>query len=93
MPARLTVLEESASASEWRIGYVDNIPAVGDAEGRWYRAPEDAVVPHASSQLVWMAQQGEWTCVHQRHWDASQVPASPADTWLQQGPIYTEQPE
>lgn len=93
MPASLTVLEESTHPAEWRIGYIDDAPAVGDQEGRWYRVPKDAVVPHASSQLVWMAMQGEWTCVHQRHWDSRQVPPTSADEWLQDGPAHVEQRE
>lgn len=87
------MLEETESASEWRIGYVDHIPAVGDREGRWYHAPQDAVVPHASSNLVWLRQQDEWTCLHQRHWDPQQVPPTPMEDLVKEGPVYVESRE
>lgn len=90
---RLTVLEETPSTAEWRIGYLNNQPAVGDAQGRWYRVPEDVIVPQVSQQLVWMIQQGEWSCIHHRHWNPEQVPATSPDVWLKDGPAFLEPTE
>lgn len=90
MPAQVVVLEETTSTNEWRIGYVDELPAVGDQEGRWYHVPKDAVVPHASTNLVWMRQQDEWTCIHQRHWNPQTVPPTPMEDLVKDGPVYVE---
>lgn len=88
--SRLTILDESPSPAEWRIGYVDAKPAVGDHAGRWYIVPQDAVVPQPSRRLVWLADQGEWSCISSRHWDPEQVPPTDPARWLAAGPAYVE---
>lgn len=90
LSSQVVVLEEPHSVGEWRIGYVDEVPAVGDRDGRWYRVPKDAVIPHASTQLVWLRQQDEWTCIHQRHWDPQKVPPTPMEVLVKDGPVFVE---
>lgn len=85
--AKLVVIDDHGSDAEWRIGYVNDEPAVGDAAGRWYTVPQEAIVPQPSQQLVWLCQQGEWSCVHQMHWNSAYTPATNPDAWLLSGPV------
>lgn len=87
---RLVIVDDNGNDAEWRIGYVDNKPAVGDSAGRWYFVPQDAIIPQSSQQLVWMLQDSEWSCIHQMHWDPRQTPPSLPDKWLTEGPAYVE---
>lgn len=88
--AHLTILEQGGNDAEWHIGYVGSKPAVGDSQGRWYIVPDDAIVPQSSQQLVWLLQDGEWSCLHQMHWNPKQTPPTSPDRWLGNGPALVE---
>src|SRR5690625_4129162 len=86
---RLVVLEDSDNDAEWKIGYVDQKPAVGDSQGRWYLVPDRAIVPQSSQKLVWLLQDSEWSCLHQMHWYPDVTPATSPEQWLKDGPVLT----
>lgn len=76
---KLVLLQRAHEAGDWHIGYLDDRPAIGDHEGRWYIVDNDAVIHNPKSRLVWIVnhQSGGWECLSDKLWPREALAALP----------------
>ena len=53
----LVVTQRAYSPGDWHVGYLDETPAIGSDDGRWYFVTTDAVIHNPGDRLVWIVKQ------------------------------------
>lgn len=87
---KLQVSHRAEHATDWHLGHLDGQPAVGDAQGNWYKLRDHAIVHNSGERLVWTVKldYGVWECIHDMHWQDQYV--DPPSKWTQNGPDHVE---
>ena len=87
---KLVVNHRASADGDLSLGYLDERPAVGDANGRWYLVDSDAIIHNSGERLVWIVkhEHGIWECIHDMHWQDQYV--DPKSRWVTGTPDYVE---
>lgn len=74
----VTIVQKAMEPGDWHIGYLDDMPAIGDDDGRWYIIKEDGIVHNKGAKLAWIINReaGIWECLHEKMWPKESLEAA-----------------
>lgn len=84
---KVKVMERAKADTDWDIGYLDNVPAVGN-EGCWYAVPDQAVILNQYDGYIWRVVDGEWKSCFAGDWRGD---ITNTDEFTAGGPVYEEE--
>lgn len=89
-PTKLTLqlVNRAEVQVDWSVGYLDGMPAVGDALSNWYVVPKDVAVLNKYEGLVWSLQNGKWVSTPRREWQGE---ISAQGWWTEGGSDFVEE--